>query len=222
MSALRVHPVHQGLEEHPARPETRALVRPPGPHRRIRICGAQHRRDRGHAFREPVGVRLVECGPLPLGDLVIRGVSDQGVTEPKSIVTRHQRSIGPDQLLAHEGEQVPAHVHAFRLGQQGGDSAAMEEASLDRASLGCCALVLTEAVDTRREQGLEGRRHLEPLAVLRLHRRELLDEERVALRGTGDAIAQLVVERGDDPGRLGADQDRVRVGRIPSDDVDLG
>ena len=97
---------------------------------------------------EPVGVRLVECGPLPLGDLVIRGVSDQGVTEPKSIVTRHQRPIGPDQLLAHEGEQVPAHVHAFRLGQQGGDSAAMEEASLDRAALDDRSLRFGQTVDT--------------------------------------------------------------------------
>jgi hypothetical protein len=38
------------------------------------------------------------------------------VTEPEPVVARHDRAIGPDQLLAHERQQVPAHGRTIPLG----------------------------------------------------------------------------------------------------------
>jgi hypothetical protein len=67
----------------------------------------------------------------------------------------------------------------------------VEEPSLDRAALRCRTLSLSKAVDARGEQGLEGRGDLDLLTALGLHRRELLDEERVALSGLDDALSRL-------------------------------
>ena len=100
---------------------------------------------------EPIGIRLVQRGPLSLGDLVVRGVPDQGVSEAEPVITRHDRSIGPDQLLAHERQQVGTDIDPLPLGQQRRDGPPMEEAALDRATLDHSSLRLGQAIDARSE-----------------------------------------------------------------------
>ena len=79
------------------------------------------------------------------------------------------------------------------LGQERRDGAAVEEPPSTEPRSSHRALLLGEPVDARREQRLQGRRHLElAVAALRLHRDELLDEERVALGCLDDPLPRLL------------------------------
>jgi hypothetical protein len=55
----------------------------------------------------PGGHALVQDGPVALGKGGVGGVAQQQVAEPEGVLTAEARPVGPDQLLAGEGQQVP-------------------------------------------------------------------------------------------------------------------
>ena len=110
------------------------------------------------------------------------------MVEAEAVVAWVQRSVGPHELLAHEREQRPA--DAGTVVEQRADAAAVEQAALDRASLDNVTLLGLEPVDPRRQQRLDAGRHglRDGVGILREHRDQLLDEQRIALRSRDDAL----------------------------------
>jgi hypothetical protein len=78
-----------------------------------------------------------------------------------------------------------------------GERAPREGSPLDRGPLHDGPFHGREAVDAGGEHRLDGRGHVQLLAVLGLNRQQLLEEERVALRRLQRALTGLLV---DDPG----------------------
>jgi hypothetical protein len=97
---------------------------------------------------QPVRITLVQCGSLPFRNCLVSRVSDQDVAEAEGVITGNGRPIGPDQLLAHEREQVSADLVSVRFGQELGHRASVEEPAFDRASLDDGPLFLGEPVDS--------------------------------------------------------------------------
>ena len=79
-------------------------------------------------------------------------------------------------------------------GSSSRERAAMEEPPLDRGALDDRTLLGLEAVDARREQRLDRRRHgrVGCLRVVGEHREQLLDEERIALGRLDDPALRLL------------------------------
>ncbi len=84
------------------------------------------------------------------------------------------------------------------LGRQRLDGAAVEHAPLDGAALEHASLGSVELVEPRGEQRLDRRRDddVAAAATPARQRDHLLDEERIALGGLADALAEVVVEVG--------------------------
>jgi hypothetical protein len=174
---------------------------------------------------QPIPEALVQVGPEPLRDRIVRGVPDQDVAEAEAVVARKRRPVGPDQLLPDERQQMRVDPRPRLLGKQLDDGASVEQPPFDRRPFDHCSLLGLEPVDPRGEQRLDRRRDLQ-LAVfaLRLHRDELLHEERVPLGGldnpglgVGGKLVQLLDQRLRlfARKRLERDQRRVRPWRRP-------
>ncbi len=127
---------------------------------------------------EPACEALVQLGPGRLRESVICGVADEQMAEPEPVVSRELGPVGSDVLLANERGQSRRHLQL--VGAEGLYGAAVEDLTLDRASLENTALLGLELVDTRGEQRLDRRWH-DDLGILRAleHRHHLLHEERV-------------------------------------------
>ena len=89
----------------------------------------------------------------------------------------------------------------------------MEHLAFDRRAFEQAALLVLELLEPSSQQAVDCRRHghLAATVVLGEHREHLLEKERVALRGNGDAFPRL--RRDIDGGRQGSDQQRGLLGR---------
>ena len=185
----------------------------------------------------PLGEPLVKRGPGALEQAVVGGVPDEDVLEPEAQILRAGDVAGPHQLLAGHGCQVIRHLRAHRLRRQLGHRRLRERQADDRGRLDDRPLLATQQVEARRQQGLDRRRHVDvgqvagwlPAIVGEVqrslvdhHREQLLDEQRVALRGAHDPLLDLAGNAGvaeqaaDHPPRVGIGQwlehDALRVG----------
>src|SRR6266511_3245938 len=175
---------------------------------------------------EPLGEALVEVGALTLRDRLVGRVADEHVTEAEAVITGQDRLIWSDERLAHQREELGADAGALGFREELHDGAAMEDAPFDRAALEHRALLRREPVDARRQERLERQRDRERLvAVLALHRDELLNEERVPFGRLDDArslLAAELAERLDEMRRVGPrerlqrEDKRVRTWRRPT------
>ena len=145
-----------------------------------------------HLVLQPVGETLVQVGPHLFGNATVGRVSDQVMAEPERIVTRKLGPVRPDELLAHQRQQMLADLGADLSRQQIADRATVEQLALERGAFYDGALVRLEAVDARGEQRLDRRRNANlPEVVLGAHRQHLLDEQRVAFGCLEEALAQV-------------------------------
>ncbi len=145
------------------------------------------------ALLDPRREALVEVGTLELRQRLVGGVADQQVAETKRIVAGQRRRRGPDELLAHEPEQVPRNPRVVRRERL--HRAPVEDLSLDRTALESRALRARKLVEPCCEQRLDRRRNDDVPGAARRHRQHLLDEERIAAGGVADPVTQLPVER---------------------------
>ena len=148
----------------------------------------------GRAGFQPVGERLMELGPLILGQAGIGGVADEQVAEAIGLVVGEIRAFGADEIAACQASEA-----ARELGALVGRGAARraprpERPPDDGRPLEEAALSVRQAIEPGRQQGADRRRDREVAGVrsssVRRRRRplgqvgnELLDEQRVALGG---------------------------------------
>ena len=154
---------------------------------------------------EPVGEALVQLGAVVLRRALVGGLADEGVGEAERVVPRELRSVGADQPLAHQRDQVAVQVGALLRRDELREGAAVERPPLDGGARQHPALAGLEPVDARGEDGVEARRErLRP--ALRLGGDELLEEQRVALGALDDALGRAAAPRlrGQPADQLGA------------------
>ena len=108
---------------------------------------------------EPRGEPRVEIGPEFLRHGCIRDVSDQHVVETEAVVALVKRPVGPQHLLARQGEEDAAQPVRAGRRQQLRDRAAMEQPPLHRSALEHRPFSGFEPVDAGGEERLDGRRH---------------------------------------------------------------
>ena len=179
-----------------------------------------------HLPLDPVGETRMQLGARALQEPAIGRVADQHVVEAQGRLAEEPAGVGLDELAAAERFEPRIEI-ADLAGQKVRDGRARELPPDHRGPLEHGALLRTEPLDTGRQQGLDGGRHLEggdldpgdppvalPLerAVVHEHAHQLADEERVALaRGqhpSGDRRRQLVGAdhvRGQPRGRAGVE-----------------
>ena len=141
---------------------------------------------------EPVGEAGVQVGADRLGERVVGSVADQQVAEAVAVVAGELGAVGTDELAPHECCEPGRDLRL--LGSERLHAAAVEDLALDGAALEHPALGLVELVEPSRQQSLQRRRHVD-VRILGRHREHLRDEERVAARGAGDPLAQLIRDR---------------------------
>ena len=139
---------------------------------------------------QPVGEAFVQHRPGGLRQGFVCSVTDQEVPESVGIIVRKQGRVGPHQVLPHEGHEAAVDPGLVRRKRD--DRPAVEDEPLDRSPLQHAALPPLELIEPGGEQRLDRRRHHDVVAVFRSHRNHLLDEERIALRGVEDSVAELV------------------------------
>src|SRR5205814_1926168 len=132
---------------------------------------------------DEVGKTFVEVAAALLGDPVVRGLSDQQV--PKTERRLARGPIRADELLSDQRSEARLHVVPFEQLLQ---AAPAEERSHDRGCLDRRLLVGGQAVESRREDGLDRRRNasrrdrttrrlvLLQRALVDQHRQDLLQE----------------------------------------------
>ena len=153
------------------------------------------------ALLQPAGEALVQLRPGRLRERVVGGVTDQQVAEAEAVLACELRLVWPDQFPADERGQTRRHLSLLRCERLHG--AAVEDLTLDRATLEHPPLGRVELVQACREQQAQARGHLDPRSRLSGHRQHLGDEERVAARRHGDPRAQLLRHgRSDQAGRV--------------------
>ena len=106
---------------------------------------------------EPRGER-VKVGAKLLGHGCIGDVSDQDMVEAEAVVAPYRDRSGRSSFARQGEEDAAQPVRAGRR-QQLRDGAAMEQAPLHRSPLEHRSFSRLEAVDARREERLDGRRH---------------------------------------------------------------
>ena len=122
--------------------------------------------------------------------------------EAEGVLAGELGAVGADELLLHQRQQVRLRALGLREHPR---ARRVEAAPFDRRVAQHRALAGLEAVDARREHGLQRRRQRR-LLLLGLGRHELLEEQRVALGRVDDPAGEPRLEPG------GADEaPRVRV-----------
>ena len=138
---------------------------------------------------EPAGEALVQVGARRLRERVVGRVADQQVAEAEAVLGRHERPLGPDQLLAYECGQPRHDLHVGRLERL--NRPAVEELAFDRAALEHAPLGLLEPVEPGRKQRLQRPRHDHVTAGVGRHCGHLGEEQRIPARRPSDALAQV-------------------------------
>src|SRR4029077_16322405 len=100
------------------------------------------------------------------------------------------RRRGPDQLLAHEPDELRVDPTAGAVHELD-DGTAVKDLALDGTSLDHLALRSTEPVETGLQERLD-RRRCPYVAALEREREHFLDEQRVTGRGLDDPRARVV------------------------------
>ena len=171
---------------------------------------------------DPVGEASVQLRPRALQHPAVRRVADQPVVEPQRRLAEEPGGVGLDQLAAPQRFQPRVEI-ALRLArQQVRDGRARELPPDDRGPLQHQAVLRAQPLDARREQRVDGRRHLEggeidpggpaialPFegAIVDQHAHQLAEEERIALAGGEHASRDRGGQRvgadhvGGEPGR---------------------
>ena len=162
----------------------------------------------------PAGEALVQVGTRALRQRLVGRVPDQDVPEAETVLARDGATVGPDELLADEGLQVPSHVALLPGRRQLGDGAPEKHLAHHGRALQHRELVGLEPVEPGRKHRLHRSRHAERVdggerleasvpvdeqPVLDEHAQHLLEEERVAAGRAADRRRGLRVER---PGEL--------------------
>ena len=147
---------------------------------------------RADELLEPRREPRVEVGATLLRHGGIRDIPDEHVVEAEAVVALDERAVGPEQLLACEGEEDAAQPLGPLGREQGRDGAAMEQPALDGGALQHGPLARLQAVDARGEQRMDRRRHrlVAGVGIVGEHGEHLLDEERVPLGRTNDALPE--------------------------------
>nr|MBA3787365.1 hypothetical protein [Actinomycetota bacterium] len=115
------------------------------------------------------------------------------MTEAKGIVAGNHRRARPDELLAHETQQVAG--HGGLVDRQSLNGASVEDLALDRPTLERLALGPRELVDPGSEERLDRGRNAHVLtSALAHHRQHLLHEERVPFSRSQDPPPKSRVE----------------------------
>jgi hypothetical protein len=148
----------------------------------------------GTVAAKPGGKELMELCTCCLGQRVVRGVADQQVPEPVTVLADELRLLGTEEVLPDEGDERV--VEAWLASTESRDSAAVEDLSLDGAPLEYVSLRRVELVEAGRQQRLDRPRDDDVAAVrLTRERQHLLDEQRIAARCAPNPRLQGLVER---------------------------
>jgi hypothetical protein len=132
----------------------------------------------------------VDVGPRFLGEPEVGRVADQDVPEAEAVVPREERAIRFDEVLARQREERRADV----LTRERADRAAAELTPDHGRAFEDAALLRLERIEPRDEEGVDRRGDHLAGADLGLQRQQLLQEERVPLRGRGDPRPLRLVE----------------------------
>ena len=100
-----------------------------------------------------------------------------------------------DEVLARQRPELVAELVADLLRRQRLDRRGRELHADDRGRLCRCPFGPLQLVEARLEQRVDRRRHMIRVATVRQHGEQLLDEQRIALRGLPNAPAGALVER---------------------------
>ena len=171
----------------------------------------------GHAL-EPVREPLVQLGAPRLRDRLVRRVADQQVPEAEGVLARERRARrGGSAPCARAPSGPTARARARPRVRARGPAPTKNVLTDHGRRLEHDALLRREAVEPRGQQRLDRRRDRDgrksstatPPAVLAdeasvvdQHRERLLDEQRVALGRSGDALDELVGELRPTPRRF--------------------
>ena len=101
----------------------------------------------------------MKLSPQPFRHRLVCRIANEAVGEAEAVLAREFGAVGTDELLANESHEVARQLIPLALGQKRRNGSAVEEPPLDRGPLDHCAFACLEAVDARREQSLNRRRH---------------------------------------------------------------
>ncbi len=165
---------------------------------------------RARAALGPGCKALVQLGPVSLCHRVVCRIPDQDVAEAEGVLPGERARVRLDQPLPDERLQTAGHLAHLVRRRQVGHRSPPEHLPDHRRALEHRTLVLVEPVEAGREDRLDRLRHtqrvdrgerLEPAvaldehAVLDEHPQHLLEEERIASRGTPDRVGRLGIKR---------------------------
>jgi hypothetical protein len=155
---------------------------------------------------ESVRHRLVKVRAPTLRQHPVGGLQDQHVPEAEHLAVG--RSLGPHQVLPHEFSKGAVDVRRVFV-QQIGNAGRVEGTADHRRDADHSALVRGEAVEPRSQECVDGRRKRDAPEVAEerprvavaneetlvdQHRKQLLDEEGIALRCGSDPLLGVVIE----------------------------
>ena len=159
----------------------------------------------------PFHEALVERRARSLEDPLVRRVANQDVVEAERLFLGRSRPVRVDELLVGQRMELGADRGLHALRGQVLDGVPDEDVADHGGGLDDRPLLGLEVVEPRRKQCLDRGRHRHavdradgtPAAVLEAndalvdeHGQELLDEERIPLRGLDDPGTHLVLEPG--------------------------
>ena len=133
------------------------------------------------------GDRLVQVGAERLRHRLVHGLADECVLEAEAV--RFAHDVGPDQPAPHELEHAGVRLLLLVGRDQLQDGVEREAAADHRGTLEHRALPGIEPVEPSVEDTADRAAQRDLLALLAGEGRELLDEQRIALRELGDALA---------------------------------
>src|SRR6266487_5793051 len=108
---------------------------------------------------QPFHQLLVQSRTGLLGHRLVGGVAYEQVTKPESVVAGNLGTVGADQLLADESEEMRSDAGTDRLGGQLEHGATMKDLALHRSALDHCSLVAAKPIETGLQQCVDRRRH---------------------------------------------------------------
>src|SRR4029453_13279826 len=156
----------------------------------------------GHAL-QPRREALVHLAPGSLGRRLVGRIAHEDMAEPERVLTGERRSVGTDQLLALQRLEVLPDGRAGGLRRGRRHPPPEKNLAPARGALDPRALLVLQAIQSGRDQGLDRPRGREPgqvgggnprtvvaseYAVVDQRVQHLLDEEWIALGSFDDAI----------------------------------
>ena len=156
---------------------------------------------------QPLGEPRVQARPPPFGDQLVGGIADEDVSEPERITSWQGRRCRADQLAAHKFVQRGVGLDQRGLGEKRAHSRAVKRAAFHGGGFDYPARLIRKCVHACAEQRLNRRRD-RCGGIVRAHRDQLLNEQRVPLR-RGKNLSSLAADGSragkavDQPSRVG-------------------